>query len=222
MIEMQDQITKFLRTAPVNGYGFVSLLKKHNIPDDFHPGNLVLNAKSVIVFLVAFPKKRYYSNEMPQYDDDYKEINTRVNMITDKLTAILTDLGAEAFPVYPDEELFPGQGAISLKYFAYLAGLGRISKNNNLISPKFGNMVGIGAVVTDIPMPQSKMLITETCDGDSCLQCLKKCRRDLNDGEMCTECKEPIILNSGYKPYSECAVCRMKCAANHKLTDKKI
>jgi epoxyqueuosine reductase len=39
-------------------------------------------------------------------------------------------------------------GLISLKYAAYQAGLGIIGENTPLITPKYGNMVWLGAIST--------------------------------------------------------------------------
>ena len=65
-------------------------------------------------------------------------------------------------------------GLISLKYAAYQAGLGIIGKNTLLITPKYGNMVWLGAILTSAEFKSDPIMSKNLCK-DSCTLCISNC-----------------------------------------------
>jgi epoxyqueuosine reductase len=66
---------------------------------------------------------------------------------------------------------------VSLRYAAYLAGLGSYGLSNNLITEEFGPRVRLMGIVTDAPLPSTgdgrRPLVSEKCK--DCLKCVEAC-----------------------------------------------
>lgn len=72
-------------------------------------------------------------------------------------------------------------GLISLKNAAYQAGLGVIGKNTLLITPKYGNMVWLGAVLTNAVLEPDPVMEYNPCK-ESCGLCISNCPVQALDG----------------------------------------
>lgn len=121
-------------------------------PKGFHPTDVLPSCKSVISFACRFPAGTLFCNSPIPY--------TRVrNSITAKMDAIALDLCIElekhqilSVPIPTNESLWDNdteryRSIISLKHAAQAAGLGTIGRHSLLITPEFGSMVWLGAVL---------------------------------------------------------------------------
>jgi epoxyqueuosine reductase QueG len=65
-------------------------------------------------------------------------------------------------------------GLLSLKHAAVNAGLGAIGRNGLMHHPAFGTMLRLGAVVTDVPLPESDLQDSFPCP-EKCRACHQAC-----------------------------------------------
>lgn len=121
-------------------------------PRGFHPRDVMPSCRSVISFACRFPVGALACNSPIPY--------TRIrNSITAKMDAIALDAcielekrGIVCVPVPSNESLWDSgtrryRSIISLKHAAEAAGLGTIGRHSLLITPEFGSMVWLGAVL---------------------------------------------------------------------------
>jgi epoxyqueuosine reductase len=106
-----------------------------------------------------------------------------------------------------------GRAVLSMRHAGDLAGLGVLGKNTLLINDKFGNMIQIGAVLTDIELEPDPIATYEGCLSD-CRRCLDSCPQNALDGitvdrKLC----RPISNHVNEKGYvlKKCNICRRIC-----------
>ena len=133
--------------------GIAGIDRFDDAPEGYHPLDVMPKCKSVISFACRFPTAVLECSTAVPY--------TRVrNSITAKMDAIALDLCIElekhqmpAVPIPTNESQWDkGTGRwrsiISQKHAAQAAGLGTIGRHSLLITPQFGSMVWLGAVLT--------------------------------------------------------------------------
>jgi epoxyqueuosine reductase len=121
--------------------------------------------KSIIVFVFPYAGKEPdvdgYLTAKYAYGKDYHVvIKAKLQELAEKLKLqryeVMTDIS------YLDEKLC-----------AVLAGLGKIGKNNLLLTPKYGSRVLIGEIVTSEVLPKTTKELESPCL--DCSLCIKKC-----------------------------------------------
>lgn len=140
-------------------------------PKGYHPLDVMPLCKSVISFGCRFPVGTLLCSSHAPY--------TRVrNSITAKMDAIALDFcmemerrGVLCIPVPTNEAEWDGRtnrwrSIISLKHVAQAAGLGTIGRHSLLITPEFGSMVWLGAVLCTRELEPDDLL-----RGNFCTQC---------------------------------------------------
>lgn len=146
-------------------------------PEGFRPRDILPACRSVISFACRFPAGTLACASPVCY--------TRArNSLTDRMDALALDLcielekrGALAAPVPANESLLDEKtnrwrSILSQKHAAEAAGLGRIGRNTQLITPELGNMVWLGCVLTDLELLPDKPR-PALCDG--CGLCVAAC-----------------------------------------------
>jgi epoxyqueuosine reductase len=128
------------------------------------------------------------------------------------LASIVPTEGSEFGMWYADRETLKGD--ISIKYAAYLAGLGSYGINQLLITPRFGSRVRMTAILTNAPFepgkPEEKrQFIQPECAG--CQKCVKICpvRALSADGSINTRaCRDYLFSTLGGL---RCGLCIKEC-----------
>jgi epoxyqueuosine reductase QueG len=185
---VKEQIRDCILKLGADVCGFASVDRFSNAPKGFHPIDIFEECKTVIVFAVALPKG------LLQVDSRliYAHFNEISCPMVDKIafqTAIIIEKNYNKIAVplpcdtpyeYWDEESMEGRGLISMKHAAEQAGLGRIGKNSLLINKQYGNMLTIGAVLTNVDIPSDPL--SESFCIDSCNICINNCPVKALDG----------------------------------------
>lgn len=114
-----------------------------------------------ISFIIPFPRsviEELLEGPSHTYLHYYRAVNTLIDDLAIRLSAILEAQGFDAFPVPSSQRtgknkldsIFPHRVA------GYLAGLGWIGKSGCLVNKTFGPRVRLGTVLTNAPLPPDK------------------------------------------------------------------
>jgi epoxyqueuosine reductase QueG len=210
--------------------GISSVNRFSKAPDGFHPGDIYLKCKSVIVYLVQMPTEIILASNPVPYSHTAYLIYSKLDKIGLELCKAIQNDGNNAVPVpsdvpylYWDNENSHGMGILSLRHAGYLAGLGLLGRNNLLINPELGNMVYIGAILTDIELESDPVIENINCP-TKCRICLDSCPQQALDGLTVNQklCREFSGLNHerGFSIYT-CNDCRKVCIFRTGIKSKK-
>lgn len=157
--------------------GIASVDRFSYAPKGYHPLEVMPSCRSVVSFGCRFPAGTLLCRSHIPY--------TRVrNSITPKMDAIALDFCVEmekrrviCVPIPTNESQWDGntgrwRSIISQKHAAQAAGLGTIGRHSLLITPEFGSMVWLGAVLCEAELEPDA--IRESVCGN-CDLCVKSC-----------------------------------------------
>lgn len=74
---------------------------------------------------------------------------------------------------YWEKETLTGKGLMSMKHAAVMSGLGTRGKNSLLLNPDYGNLLAVGAVLSELEL-QSDELCEDICI-KNCRKCIDAC-----------------------------------------------
>ncbi|MFX1519826.1 MAG: epoxyqueuosine reductase [Promethearchaeota archaeon] len=192
-----------------------------NAPEGFSPLDLYPECKSVIVFAKRLPVGLLNSTSCVPYSHYNSFLFKEVDRISLKLAYYLEDMGHAAIPLPSDDPYehweparMYGRAILSMRHAAYLAGLGIMGKNTLVINEEYGNMILIGAVLTNINLEADPIIDnTELCP-ENCTLCIDSCPVDALDSTTVNQQKcrpRSIVTNEkGYTLY-KCNICREIC-----------
>lgn len=190
-------------------------------PAGFHPTDILPGCQSVISLATKFPGSTL---KLGKSQAAYTFVRHRVMDKMDRITFLLAEeletKGYAAIPVPSsdpyeswDPERRHGQGILSLKHAAVLAGLGKMGKNTLLVNRQFGNLLWLGAVLVDAPLTADPVADYYTCP-DNCRICLNACPAQALDGisieqKKCRDVSGKFSDGGGY--VLACNLCRKTC-----------
>ncbi len=129
------------------------------------------HARSIISFVCRMNREPVRSPARSLANVEFHHVGDFVTEVAHKVARRLEDLGIRAMnePIaFPMEmERWPKPWIISLKPIAVAAGLGEIGIHRNVIHPKFGNFILLGAVVLD----REVTLESQPVEFNPCLEC---------------------------------------------------
>ncbi len=184
-------------------------------PRGYHPLDVLPSCKSVISFGCRFPVGTLHcSSDIPY---------TRVrNSITPKMDAIALDFCIEmekhqaiCVPIPTNESQWDTntnrwRSIISLKHAAQAAGLGVIGRHSLLITPEFGSMVWLGAILCEQELEPDEMK-EPLCN--HCNLCVDACPVHALEGP---ELKQQVCYDYAFGDDKETKVWKISC---HKCRD---
>lgn len=188
-------------------------------PEGFHPHKIYPGAKSVIVFAVKEAESPLYSTSFIPYTFMSDKILEKVFDVTIAMVGALEKKGLIAVPVpsepyeYWDKEKMTGKGILSLKHAGYLAGLGVMGRNTLLVNKTYGNLIRLGAILTNAKLEGDTIQDFVFCN-DSCNLCINSCPGEAIDNNHVAQWKcRPNSVYTNEKGYTlyVCNNCRKVC-----------
>lgn len=199
--------------------GIASVDRFDHAPKGFNPTDIFEATKSVIVFLKSIPSEILDCTNPVPYTGTAFLLYQEIDRLGLSLVRFLHSIHAKAVPIPCDTpylhwepERKHGQGILSMRHAAFLAGLGYIGKSTLLINKNLGNMVYIGAVLADQDL-DSDPILNDSCP-EACRICLESCPAKALDGEKVIQylCRPRSFYTNerGFTLY-DCCDCRKKC-----------
>lgn len=216
---MKERIKKIIEALGAEICGIANVERFINAPSGFHPTDIYVNCKSVIVFAKCIPKGLAYVNPRIVYSAATEISLNEIDHISYLASIEIEKLGGIAVPIpsdspydYWDEVNMEGRGLLSMRHAAVLAGLGSMGKNTLVINEKYGNMINIGAILTNLDL-ESDPLSKEMCIS-SCHLCINNCPQKALNGFTVNQklCREFTYTNNrrGFS-VCNCNKCRVVC-----------
>lgn len=171
------KVKKMVYSLGADLCGIAGIDRFDDAPEGYHPCDVLPSCQSVISFACRFPAGVLTCRTAVPY--------TRVrNSITAKMDAIALDLcieldkyGTVAIPIPTNESQWDikterWRSIVSQKHAAQAAGLGTIGRHSLLITPEFGSMVWLGAVLTEAEL-EPDAILGKVCN--NCNLCVNTC-----------------------------------------------
>jgi epoxyqueuosine reductase QueG len=154
--------------------GFAAAKDLAEAPEGFRPTDIFPRCKSVVSFGIALPKGLAEIESTLIYGHfNYKPCPELDTIAYKAARNIEENFGGYAVPLpsdgpydYWDAQKMQGRGLLSMKHAAVAAGLGTLGKNTLLLNSQYGNMLILGAVLTDLDLtsdPPAEDLCIENC-----------------------------------------------------------
>ena len=154
-----------------------------NSPKGHSPVDKLSACKSVIVIGCTFPKETLKLDTV-SYTTIRNGMIEKLDPMSEMLALELKKHKVKTKAVKSASgRLMDGgfYGLISLKHAAELAGLGIIGRNYLLCNEKYGNLLWLGAVLTDLELESDPMVDYNFCD--NCNLCIASCPSLAIDGK---------------------------------------
>lgn len=216
---MEEMIKDIFMRLGADICGIANVERFSEAPSGFHPMDIYEDCKSVIVFVKCLPKGLAYVSPRIVYNKAKDTAVSELDRISFLASRELEKLGAIGVPVpsdspydYWESDKLLGKGLLSMKHAAVLAGIGTMGKNTLLMNRKYGNMMEIGAVLTNLAL-KSDPLAEKVCL-DSCRLCIDNCPSKALDGISANQkhCRE-YTYSTNERGFSvcKCNKCMLIC-----------
>jgi len=158
--------------APIDRFG--------EAPEGFHPRDVLPTCKSVVVFARKFPAATLHCTTTVPYTVTRNMLSHELDKLAVRFCDVMEQHGIAAVPTgtisHTSQDPRTGRfrATVSAKHAAVAAGLGRIGKNALLVTPEYGNMVWLSAVLTDAQLEPDAILPGSPCP-EGCSLCIDHC-----------------------------------------------
>ncbi len=178
---MENTIKQLIQSCGADVCGIANIHSFKNAPQGFSPRDIYPDCNAVIMFGLALPKGLTQVDSRLIYGYYNTFSCTEVDRIAFQSAKLMEkEFGAIAVPLpcdspyeYWEKDTLTGKGMLSMKHAAVLAGLGVLGKNSLLINPQYGDLLTIGAILTNLEL-QSDKPCEEICL-ESCKKCINAC-----------------------------------------------
>lgn len=217
---MEKYVKDLVLKSGADVCGIANVESFDDAPPGFHPKDIFPQCKSVIVFGLALPRGLLAVDPRIIYGHFNNSSFFEVDAIAFKAAKELERLyHGCAIPIpsnspyeYWDMERLEGRGLLSMKHAAVLAGLGALGKNTLLLNEKYGNLLGLGAVLTELDLtsdPPAESICIKECN-----LCLNNCPTRALDGVSADQKKcRPHTYGKNARGFEvvNCNKCRTVC-----------
>jgi epoxyqueuosine reductase len=199
--------------------GIASIDRFNDAPKGFSPLDLYPKTQSVVAFAKQIPKGSLDLSTGIPYTVLEDIALHETHRIALEIVLFIENHGYQAVIVpsepyeYWDSKNKTGKGLVSLKHIAYKSGLGVWGNNHLLYNPQIGNLMKIGAILTNAILEPDAILEKIICK-TSCQLCISSCpsgalsTNGVNQSKCRTFSHKKTL--KGELIYS-CNVCRKVC-----------
>lgn len=164
--------------------GVASMERFSGAPKGYHPLDVMPSCRSVVSFASRFPAGTLKCASPVPYTRVRNTITPKMDAIALELCLYLEAQGYASAPIPTNESQWDAatgrwRSIISQKHAAQAAGLGTIGRHSLLITPEYGSMVWLGAVLTEAELAPDALL-PDICTG--CGLCAAACPVHALDG----------------------------------------
>jgi reductive dehalogenase len=189
--------------------------------DEHYGESVALDHDHAVVFLVEMDfDELQHAPKAPVIRESARQYY-RAARIAKTMTAVLEEAGYDAAPQYD------AHYEVVLPPLAVEAGLGELGRNNVLVADRYGSRVRIGAVTTDLSLPDDDPIslgVERFCQ--HCKRCATQCpSRALTTGEKVDVRGTEKWPTDDARCYSfwrqagtDCAICMANCPFSHRNT----
>lgn len=224
---MKEKIREILISNGADLCGFANINRFGNAPFGYNPTDIYNDCKSVVSFAVALPQgltkiipRLIYGhfNYISCHEVDIISLKS-AKMIEKGFNCIAVPIPCDSPYEYWDSDKMEGRGLLSMKHIAVQAGLGSLGKSSLFISRRYGNMVTLGAILTNLDL-QSDTLSEDNCISN-CRKCIEACPVQAIDDGVVNQglCRKNTYgkTERGFDTV-DCNRCRTVCPMNHVAT----
>ncbi len=215
-----DKIKKILSERGADLCGIAPVDRFADAPGGFHPLDIYEDCRSAVVFARRVPSGVLFAHSRVPYTRANDQVTVEVDSLTFNACLALEDLGLRCVPIPTDDpyehweaERSHGRGILSLRHAGRLAGLGVLGRNTLLINPRYGNLIQLGAILTDTELAGDPLAERETCDPD-CDRCIEACPAGALNGETVDQARcRPVSMITTARGHAlkGCYACRRVC-----------
>lgn len=149
-----QEVKEILYSLGADLCGIASVDRFGDAPEGYHPLDIMPECKSVISFAIRFPAGAIGCKTPVPYTRVRNSITAKVDAMALDACIELEKRGFLAAPIPTneaqwDEKSGRSRSILSLKHAAQAAGLGTIGRHSMLITPEFGSLIWLGAVLTE-------------------------------------------------------------------------
>jgi epoxyqueuosine reductase QueG len=179
--DLKEDIRNLIKSFGADICGFAHNDRFDDAPEGFQPKDIFPDCKSLISFAIALPKglskvpsRLIYGHYNTIGKDELDRITfLAAKQLEQKFHCTAIPLPSDTPYEYWDSENMEGRGSLSMKHIAVAAGLGTIGKSSLLLNSIYGNMLTLGAILTDLDLSSDSF--AESICLESCRRCIDSC-----------------------------------------------
>lgn len=192
--------------------GVASVDRFDGAPEGFHPLDVMPTCRSVVSFALRFPVGTLRCASPVPYTRVRNTITPRMDALALDLCLYLEEQGFASAPVPANESQWDARtgrwrSIISQKHAAQAAGLGVIGRHSLLITPEYGSMVWLGAVLTEAELTPDALLPQVCAD---CGLCAAACPVHALEG---SEMNQSACWDYAFGDDPDAQIWRIRCHA---------
>jgi epoxyqueuosine reductase QueG len=208
--------------------GVASIERFCNAPRGFNPKDIYEKTQSVIVFAKRVPSEALFAQSCIPYTHINMLIMQKVDTLGFEISNELEKKGIKSVIIptddpyeYWDDGNSTGRAILSLRHAGALAGLGKLGRNTLLTNSQYGNMIQIGAVLTNARFDEDPLAEYEVCP-PGCQRCIVSCPAKALNGITVIQEKCRPLSNFKHKRgfvLKKCFECRKVCPSSFGLSN---
>jgi len=173
-----NEVKKILYDMGADLCGIASVDRFGGVPEGYHPRDVLPSCRSVVVFALKFNAGTLQCATKIPYTVTRNTLSSEMDTMSVRFCAAMEENGITAVPTgtitTADTKTGRFRNIVSAKHSAVAAGLGRIGRNALLVTPEYGNMVWLNAVLTDAGLEPDEPLTGDPCP-EGCSLCVDNC-----------------------------------------------